>query len=224
MMQDRHYRITALMTGKAREFGERTRSAIAKRPVAGPVAIGRLGLAGDEQVEDAHGGPHMAVHLYPLAHHDYWRGAIGAHPLLDDPGAFGSNVAVDGLTERDVHIGDRFRLGTAQLEISQPRKPCWKIDSRFDRPGMVDAIIETGRCGWYFRVIEEGAAQAGDLLTRDERGDTEWTIAHAFDAIWARAKAFDAAAIRSLSECPALTPKIAEKLRGRVSKHASFRT
>lgn len=96
------------------------------------------GLAADEPADRrVHGGPEMALHLYPLDHHDWWRSAIGDHPALDEPGSFDSNLAVSGLTEDRVHIGDRFRLGTALIEVSQPRQPCWKIEHRFGHRGMV---------------------------------------------------------------------------------------
>ncbi|HEU4821128.1 MAG TPA: MOSC domain-containing protein, partial [Qipengyuania sp.] len=89
-------RVAALMTGRSALLPGGKRSAIGKHPVEGPVGIGRLGLAGDVQVDKRHhGGPEMAVHLYPLAHHTFWRTRIDDHPLLDDPGAFGSNLAVE---------------------------------------------------------------------------------------------------------------------------------
>jgi MOSC domain-containing protein YiiM len=84
-----------------------------------------------------------------------------------------------------VHIGDRFHLGTALVEISQPRKPCWKIEHRFARKGMVAAIVASARCGWYFRVIAPGEVAAGDTLERISLGDTAWTVARAFLALHA---------------------------------------
>ena len=102
------------------------------------------------------------MHLYPLAHHAFWRASIGELPLLGDPGAFGGNIAVEHFDETQVRMGERFRLGTPLLEVSQPRMPCATIEHRFERKGMVAAILESGRCGWYFRVIEEGEAAAED--------------------------------------------------------------
>jgi MOSC domain-containing protein YiiM len=124
--------IEAVCTGTARPFNGAETSAIAKRPREGTVQVLDEGLAPDEQADRrVHGGPEMALHLYPLDHHDWWRGEIGDHPALDEPGGFGSNLAVSGLTEEMVHIGDRFRCGTALIEVSQPRQPCWKIEHRF---------------------------------------------------------------------------------------------
>lgn len=176
--------VLAICTGQPRPFRGDEQSAFAKEPVRGPVAFRGQGIAGDTQVDRKHhGGPHMAVHLYPLAHHDFWNAELGGHQLLALPGAFGSNLSVGGATELDVHLGDRFRIGSALVEISQPRLPCWKIEHRFGRKGMVATIIQTARCGWYFRVVEEGIAQAGDALERVETGRTPWTMAEVFSEI-----------------------------------------
>jgi MOSC domain-containing protein YiiM len=176
--------IEAVCTGTARPFHGAELSAFAKRPREGPVQIHAGGLAPDEQADrTVHGGPEQALHLYPLDHHAWWRGQIGDHPTLDEPGAFGSNLAVTGLTEQIVHIGDRFRCGTALIEVSRPRSPCWKIEHRFGHKGMVAAVIRTGRCGWYFRVIEAGEVKAGDPLERVALGTTEWSVARVFRAL-----------------------------------------
>ena len=122
----------------------------------------------------------MAVHHYPRDHYAEWDAWLGGHDLLSRPAAFGENIVAEGLTEDAVHIGDRFRLGSALLEISQPRKPCWKIEHHFGRKGMVARIVKQHNCGWYYRVIEEGAAQAGDTLERVEKGHVQWSVAHVF--------------------------------------------
>lgn len=176
--------VTAVCTGTARPFLGAETSAIAKRPREGAVQVLAEGLAPDEQADrTVHGGPEMALHLYPLDHHAWWREGIGDHPALDEPGGFGSNLAVAGLTEDMVHIGDRFRLGTALVEISQPRQPCWKIEHRFGHKGMVAAIVKSGRCGWYFRVLETGEVAAGDTLERVATGAAEWSVARVFRAL-----------------------------------------
>ena len=202
--------IEAICAGTARPFNGAELSAIQKRPQEGPVQIHAEGLAPDEQADRrVHGGPEMALHLYPLDHHEWWRGEIGDHPALDEPGGFGSNIALRGLTEEDVHIGDRFRLGTALIEVSQPRQPCWKIEHRFGHKGMVASIIRTGRSGWYFRVIETGEVQAGDSLERVAPGALDWSIARVFRALVA-GKA-SPAELAELAALPALTPRLREK-------------
>lgn len=202
--------IEAVCTGTARPFHGAELSAIAKRPREGVVQVLTEGLAPDEQADRrVHGGPEMALHLYPMDHHEWWRERIGDHPALNEPGGFGSNLAVSGLTEDMVHIGDRFRLGTALIEISQPRQPCWKIEHRFGHKGMVASIIETGRCGWYFRVIETGDVQAGDSLERVALGASEWSVARVFSALVAGKGT--KAEYSELANLPSLTPRLREK-------------
>lgn len=206
--------IAAVCTGTARPFHGAELSAFAKRPREGAVQIHAEGLAPDEQADrTVHGGPEQALHLYPLDHHAWWRGAIGDHPALDEPGGFGSNLAVSGLTESEVHIGDRFRCGTALIEVSRPRAPCWKIEHRFGHKGMVAKVIQTGRCGWYFRVIETGEVQAGDALERVAIGAGEWSVARVFRALVAgKGTAEDYAALAELeSLSPALRAKAAAR-------------
>lgn len=202
--------IEAVCAGTARPFHGAELSAIQKRPQEGTVQVHREGLAPDEQADRrVHGGPEMALHLYPLDHHAWWRGEIGDHPLLDEPGGFGSNLAVAGLTEDQVHIGDRFRCGSALIEVSQPRQPCWKIEHRFGHKGMVAAIVRSGRCGWYFRVIEPGEVAAGESLERVSIGATEWSVARVFRALVAgKATPEERAALADLA---ALTPNLRAK-------------
>jgi MOSC domain-containing protein YiiM len=207
--------LSAVCTGTARPFNGAELSAIAKRPREGRVQILPEGLAPDEQADRrVHGGPEMALHLYPLDHHAWWRGIIGDHPALDEPGGFGSNLAVTGLSEDMVHIGERFRLGSAVIEVSQPRQPCWKIEHRFGQPGMVARIVETGRCGWYFRVIETGDVAAGDSLERLAPGAPDWSVARAFAALVAGQAT--RAEFAELAELPALSPKMRAKAAARL--------
>jgi MOSC domain-containing protein YiiM len=213
--------VTALCVGRSALLPDGKRSAIGKHPVAGPVQITRLGLAGDVQVDKRHhGGPEMAVHLYPLAHHAFWRNKVGDHPLLADPGAFGGNVAVETLDETQVRIGERFRLGSALLEISQPRMPCATIERRFERKGMVAAILESGRCGWYFRVIEEGKAEAGDALEPIVGSGAPHTVRSAFSAVANPAAAVESELLAALEECDSLSADWRAKAVARLHRHA----
>ena len=158
-------RVEAVLTGRAVDYTRPgSRSAIAKQPVPGPVAVGTEGLHGDEQGDRrVHGGPDKAIHHYPREHYAAWRGEIGAHPLLDGPGAFGENISTTGLVEADLCLGDRLRLGTATVEVSQGRQPCWKLSDRFGVPDMARRVQDSGRSGWYYRVVEPGLVQAGDV-------------------------------------------------------------
>lgn len=173
--------LLALCAGQPRTLPDGKLSAIDKRACDGPVRIGRLGLAGDAQVDRRyHGGEHMAVHHYPADHYPYWRRELPDVARLAEPGAFGENLHVAGLTEADVCIGDRFRLGSALLEVSMGRQPCSTLARHFARPDMVARIVANGRCGWYYRVIEEGEACAGDVLEKVAQGPAEWSVARAF--------------------------------------------
>ncbi len=142
--------ILAVLLGQIRPFrGDDEPSAIGKLPVVHPVAVGPMGLAGDEQADrTVHGGIDKAIHHYPADHYDGWRAYLGDVPLLDTPGAFGENISTLGLDESSVFIGDRFRLGTALVEVSQARQPCWKLrpslrDKGGDGHGGEDAAAQT---------------------------------------------------------------------------------
>ena len=170
--------VDALLDGKARAYTRPgTSSAIDKRPLAGAVHIGELGLEGDEQGDlRVHGGVDKAVHQYAFDHYTAWRQDLGVLPLLQAPGAFGENISTRGLTEADVCLGDRFVLGDALLEVSQGRQPCWKLNDRFGVADMARRVQATGRTGWYYRVLRPGTARAGDVLVLIERPHPGWTL------------------------------------------------
>lgn len=171
-------RVEALLAGVARPYTRPgSLSAIDKRPLDGAVEIGGLGLAGDEQGDTrVHGGPDKALHHYPFDHYAAWRDELGALPVLEAPGAFGENISTRGITEADVCLGDRFELGTAVLEVSQGRQPCWKLNDRFAVPRMARLVQDTGRTGWYYRVLQPGEARAGDLLRLAARPHPDWPL------------------------------------------------
>src|SRR3546814_365776 len=128
----------------------------AKTPATGPRAVTFLGIAGDEQADlSVHGGPDKAIHHYPRDHYAFWDDALGGHALLASPGAFGENISTSGLVEDAACIGDRYRLGSALVEVSQGRKPCWKLGHRFGLATVPATVVRTRRSGWYYRVLEE---------------------------------------------------------------------
>lgn len=160
-------------------------SGIAKSEAASPVAVSETGLSGDMQGDPArHGGPEKAVHHYPFDHYSAWARDIGPHPLLASPGAFGENVSTAGLTEDTAAIGDVFELGTAVVEISQGRQPCWKLNERFGRTTMAREVQSTGRTGWYYRVLQAGVVAREDRLRLVDRSSPEWTIARIWRAFY----------------------------------------
>lgn len=171
--------VQALLIGKAVPYSRPgTRSGIHKHRQAGVVRIGELGLEGDEQGDlRVHGGIDKAVHHYPFEHYLQWRSELGNLPVLQQPGAFGENISTQGLTEHDVCLGDRLQLGSALLEVSQGRQPCWKLNDRFGVADMARRVQSSGRSGWYYRVLQAGAAGAGDALTLRERPHPDWPLA-----------------------------------------------
>lgn len=175
-------RIDAILTGRAEAFGKNGEpSAIAKAPRLGQLAVGLLGLAQDEQADLVHhGGYDKAIHHYPIDHYGYWREAVGEHSLLARPGAFGENISTTGIIETEVCIGDRFRLGTALLEISQGRPPCWKLGHRFKNAKVPELVVTSRKSGWYYRVIEPGQVRAGDNIMLVDRHWPQWSAADVF--------------------------------------------
>ena len=170
--------VDSVLTGRVFRFGpDGEGSAIGKTPVLGAVAVNFPGLEGDAQADlRVHGGPDKAIHHYPRVHYGWWQEQMGLHPLLDRAGVFGENISTKELTERDVCIGDRFRLGTAIVEVAQGRQPCWKQAHRLGDKRVVAAMVKSGRTGWYYRVIEEGIVAAGDTLIQIARVHPEWSV------------------------------------------------
>ncbi len=152
--------------------GRTVTTGIFKSPVSGRVALGTLNLAGDGQADlSVHGGVDKAVYAYPAEHYDFWRPEQIAADLPH--GSFGENFTTAGLSEDAVHIGDRFRVGSAEVMVTQPRMPCYKLGIRFGQPEMVKRFTESRRMGFYFSVQREGEVGAGDaieLVSRDENG------------------------------------------------------
>jgi MOSC domain-containing protein YiiM len=197
--------ILSINCAKAIPFRDGEASAIAKRPTAVRRRVTKLGIEGDEQADlRVHGGPNKAIHHYPHDHYGWWRTALDDHPLLDHPGAFGENVTGEGVTERDVCIGDRWRLGTALVEVSQGRQPCWKLDHHFGVPTVMTSMITERRCGWYYRVLEEGAVAAGDPFDLVERPFAEWNVARVFGLLIAGDHKRDRQALEQLGGVTAL--------------------
>ena len=194
--------ILQVLTGAVAPLGEAgATSAIAKQPVAHPVAIGPLGLAGDAQADlRVHGGHDKAVHLYAWEHYAQWQRELGDLPLLQAPGAFGENLALTGLDEASVCLGDHWRAGTAVLEVTQGRQPCWKLNLRFGVPDMSARVQNTLRAGWYCRTLQDGVVQAGDALELLERPHPGWTVQRLLALI--RDRECDPAALSGVLELP----------------------
>jgi MOSC domain-containing protein YiiM len=140
------------------------RSGIFKTPVEGAVVLRSLNLDGDRQADlTVHGGPDKAVYAYPSEHYPLWHKELRTEEL--PWGAFGENLTVEGLLENEVAIGDCFRIGSAVLQVSQPRLPCFKLAAKFNREQVIKELLDSRRTGFYTRVLQEGSLQAGDTIT-----------------------------------------------------------
>lgn len=173
-------KIDAVLTGKIRTLGNnQTFSAIAKSPRQERLCINLMGFSEDEQADKKHhGGLDKAIHHYAKDHYDFWNNQQGINQtVFATPGAFGENISTHGLTEKTVCIGDRWRMGTAQLEVSQARQPCWKLNTRFGLSDMAERVQVTGKTGWYYRVLSEGTVQAGDTMMLEDRPCPDWPLA-----------------------------------------------
>ncbi|MCM2289840.1 MAG: MOSC domain-containing protein [Sulfuritalea sp.] len=170
--------IDALYAGQvALLAGDSRSSAIVKSAVSGRCRLTAAGLAGDTQADRrAHGGEGKALHQFPAEHYAKLAAAFPAAQNLA-PGGLGENISARGLAEHDVCIGDIFCLGSARIQVSQPRTPCWKIDHRTACDGVAAFIAEHGLAGWYYRVLEAGEAGAGDRLEHLERPADAVTLA-----------------------------------------------
>ncbi|XXF78606.1 MOSC domain-containing protein [Myxococcaceae bacterium GXIMD 01537] len=183
-----------------------------KEPVHGPVRLGLVGLAGDGQADlKVHGGPEKAVLGYGAGHYDFWRERLGRPDV--GPGAFGENLVLEGASESTVCIGDVVRVGTARLQVSQPRQPCWKQARRWGRKDMPLLLQETGRVGWYYRVLEEGEVKEGLDVELLGRPCPAFTVAHAH----ATMHGSDREAAAALAECAFLSPGWRESMRRRAA-------
>lgn len=209
--------VDALLTGKPALLAPGVLSAMGKAPVAGPVRITWLGLEGDSVADPmVHGGHDKALHLFPQEHYHWWRMPLGRHPLLEQPGAFGENIATMGALESNLCLGDRFTLGSALLEISHGRQPCSKLNHRFGQDDVLPRAVQTGRVGLYLRVIREGEAQAGDPMILTERPYPDWDMARIFTLLIQGGFKRDPAGVAELARLTVL----AEAWRGRAEKLA----
>lgn len=156
--------------------GTTINTGIFKKPVAGRVALRTLNLDGDQQADlSVHGGPHKAVYAYPAEHYEYWRRQL---PDMDLPWSmFGENFTTEGLTEENVQVGDRFRIGSSIVMIRQPRVPCYKLAAKFQRDDILQRFLRSGHSGFYFSVEQEGGVEVGDSFQLISREANAITIA-----------------------------------------------
>ncbi len=171
-------KLVAISVGKPREVewhGKSVRTSIFKTPVSRRVQVAIDNIEGDQQSDlSVHGGPEKAVYAYPAEHYDFWRRELPGEEL--PWGAFGENFTTEGMLEDDVWIGDRYRVGTTELVVTQPRMPCYKLAIRFGQVEMVKRFLDSRRSGFYFAVAREGDAGAGDVIERLPRDQKRLTV------------------------------------------------
>ena len=155
--------------------GRTVHTGIWKAPVAGPRIVRRLNVEGDGQGDmNGHGGERRAVFVYQMDSYRYWQNQLGRNDFVY--GQFGENFTVDGLPDTEVCIGDRYRIGSALFEVTQPRVTCYRLGIRLNEPEMAALVVKHGRPGFYFRVLKEGKVEAGDEITRVASGPEQMSV------------------------------------------------
>jgi MOSC domain-containing protein YiiM len=183
--------------------GRRIMTGIYKEPVAGRIAVRRLNLDGDRQADlSVHGGVHKAVYAYPSEHYPFWRQELDRPDLTW--GAFGENLTTEGWWEDEIHIGDRFRAGTAEFIVTQPRSPCFKLAMKFDRDDIVENFLENVRPGFYLSVAQEGELAAGDAFERIAEDESHVSVTDIFRLYADRKARPDPDLLRRAAELEAL--------------------
>jgi MOSC domain-containing protein YiiM len=162
------------------DLGDRTvYTGIFKTPLPGPVTVRTLAIEGDTQADLVnHGGALKAVYFYPSEHYPFWAGILGLNEL--SPGAMGENFTSIGLLEDEAFIGDRWQLGSAVVEITQPRSPCYKLAVKYQRPDLVNHFLEANKPGFYASVVREGVVSQDDLLTLVSRAPERISVQDVF--------------------------------------------
>jgi ferredoxin-NADP reductase/MOSC domain-containing protein YiiM len=183
--------------------GKTVHTGIYKNPVQGPVMVRRLNIDGDGQGDlNGHGGEQRAVMVYQTESYDHWRRHFGRDDLR--PGMFGENFTITGLGDDEVCIGDRYRIGQAEFEVTQPRVTCFRVGMRLDAPDMPNLLVAHHRPGFYFRVISEGVVAAGDEIVRTRRGRHELSVADVDALLYLPDR--DDVLLRKAVDVPALSP------------------
>jgi ferredoxin-NADP reductase/MOSC domain-containing protein YiiM len=199
-------RLVSVNVGMPRDVpwhGKTIHTGIWKTPVEGPVMVRGLNIDGDGQGDLAgHGGEQRAVMVYQTESYDYWQDYLRRDDL--QPGQFGENFTVSGLSDREVCIGDRYRIGEAEFEVTQPRVTCFRVGMRLGVPEMPNLLVSQHRPGFYFRVITEGLVRAGDDIVLTRRGHHELSVADVDALLYLPDRDMDL--LRKIVEVPALSP------------------
>jgi MOSC domain-containing protein YiiM len=194
---------------------------IFKSPTTARIRLRKLNLDGDRQADlTVHGGEHKAVYCYPVEHYDYWREKL---PNRDLPfGSFGENFTTSGLLETNVHIGDRFAINNAEVVVSQPRLPCYKLGVRFQSDDMVKKFLASRRIGFYLAVTREGDVESGDEIVPVTQNASTISIADFLRLFLTKSfSAADRASLQELYALPSVPNDWKHYFRERVSEAAA---
>jgi MOSC domain-containing protein YiiM len=180
--------LLSVQTGRTAPLGpDDVPSAFVKTARQGPVAVMRLGLDGDEQADlSVHGGPEKAVYAYAATHYPQWALEFPELAARFTGGAMGENLTVAGLQESDICVGDVHQLGSALLQVCQPRQPCFKFGLRHNNKHLPKAMIRSGFSGWYYRVLRVGQLEAGDRLILQDRPNPDFPFTRLVEIIYHR--------------------------------------
>jgi len=178
--------LSSVRTGRAAPLGpEGVLSGFVKHVVEGPVAVTPLGLAGDQQADlKVHGGPEKAVYGYAGSHYALWRAEQPQHTARMTEGAMGENLTIAGLEEGGICVGDVHAIGTALLQVCQPRQPCFKMALRFEDSRLPKAFVKSGRSGWYYRVLRPGTLASGDAVTLQDRPHPDFAFTRLIEIVY----------------------------------------
>ncbi len=190
-------------------------SAIFKESVQGSVWVGKTGLTGDDQWDKKnHGGPEKAVFAYAFENYSYWQMEHGIADITS--GGMGENFVMEHVLENMIAIGDTYQIGEAVVQVSQPRQPCWKPARRFKTKTLALMLQNTGRIGWYFRVLQEGFVEPGQSFCLKDRPYPQWTIQRCNEII--HGKEQDYLQMEELAHCEYLAPGMKATLEKRIEK------
>lgn len=196
--------------------GKEIQTGIFKVPTSDEVTIEKVNIIGDEQADLInHGGAHKAVYAFSFDHYDYWKGVLGNKNLSS--GMFGENFTISGFSEDNIHIGDQFRLGTALLEVSQPRVPCFKLGIALDNKSAPKLFTQHYCTGVYFRVLVPGIAKTGDLVSIEKKTAHEISIKTLFQAYFDKKYVGSEAVLSEALDIDELAPEWKNKLNKRLS-------
>jgi MOSC domain-containing protein YiiM len=197
--------VNDLFVGHPRKlWPDRPESAIAKSAIQRPLEAGSEGFFEDAQADRmVHGGPEKAIHHYAGDNLAFWRARFPEVAKKFVPGCFGENISSTGLHERNLHLGDILKAGTVTVQVCQGRQPCWKLGAHIGLEDIVLAFRETGKTGWYYRVLEEGAMAPGDEIRVMRRPHPDWPLSRVIAARFSKSPSKDA--VDFLSRCPELS-------------------